>query len=105
MSKKITEDGTLDGWDAEAEKRERKEKERLNTEVKVLFGEMIFTNSKYPQSCTATIYRVDHHAWCKVKDLDDFCEAGLDKYECYLVPSEYTGAITYIDDIGLKNNA
>lgn len=68
-----------------------KEIKRQDTEVEVLFGNMIFEYN------TAKIITIDKIAMCKVKDLDIFCEEGLDEYECYLVPSEFKGKIIYPD--------
>ena len=69
--------------------RKKKEAERQNSSVEVLFGNMIFEYN------TATIITIDKKVMCKVKDLDEFCENGLNEYECYLVPSEFNGNIVY----------
>lgn len=79
-----------DCW-KESDLNKEKEIERQNTEVEVLFGNMIFEYN------TAKIITIDKRAICKVKDLDIFCEDGLDEYECYLVPSEFMGKIIYPD--------
>jgi len=73
----------------EADLKRKNECERQNSLVEVLFGNMIFEYN------TATIIKIDKKTMCKIKDLDEFCEAGLDEYECYLVPSEYNGNIVY----------
>lgn len=41
----------------------------------------------------AIINRVDEIFLVPVKDLTKVCEAGLDIYESYLIPSEYKGII------------
>ena len=73
----------------ESDSRKKKESERQESSVEVLFGNMIFEHN------TATIIAIDKKAMCKVKDLDEFCENGLNEYECYLVPSEFNGNIVY----------
>jgi hypothetical protein len=73
----------------ESDLRKKMESERQNSLVEVLFGNMIFEFN------TATVLTIDKRVMCKVKDLDDFCENGLDIYECYLVPSEFKGKIVY----------
>ncbi len=60
-----------------------------NKKVEVLFGDMIFSDN------AAIILSLDKRAMCKIKDLDNFCEDGLEFYECYLVPSEFKGKIVY----------
>lgn len=77
-----------DCW-READLKKEKEIKRQNAEVEVLFGNMVFENN------TATIITIDKRAMCKVKNLDVFCEDGLNNYECYLVPSEFKGKIIY----------
>lgn len=75
----------------EADLKKEKEIEIQNKEVEVLFGNMIFEHN------TAEIITIDKRAMCKVKDLDIFCEKGLDDYECYLIPSKFNGKIIYPD--------
>ena len=79
-----------DCW-KDADLNKEKEIERQNTEVEVLFGNMIFEYN------TAKIITIDKRAICKVKDLDIYCEDGLGEHECYLVPSEFKGKIIYPD--------
>jgi len=40
------------------------------------------------------INRIDDIVEVLEEDLDDFCERSLEEYECYLIPSQYSGTIT-----------
>lgn len=69
--------------------KQKAEIERQETEVEVLFGDMIIEPGR------VRIITIEKKATCKIKDLDVFCEKGVEKYDSYLVPSLFRGGIIY----------
>lgn len=77
------------------ESNSRIEKEKLKKEdsVTVLFGDFSFFEGTMGEPSLAIINKIDKTTTCKIKELDTFCEDGLENYESYLIPEIYKGEI------------
>jgi hypothetical protein len=78
-----------------ADLRIKNEKLAEGTTVVVLFGDFSFYEGTMGETSKAIVNRIDKKTTCKIKNLDVFCEEGLEDYESYLIPELYNGKIVY----------